>query len=80
MSGCNKGVNEMFLDTTFLKSNEINLILERTVDGDDEKGWVPAYHFAICNQEGIKMGVCDLRLGHNDNLLNFPTSKVGEYA
>lgn len=68
MSVCNKGVNEMFLDTTFLKSNEINLILERTVDGDDEKGWVPAYHFAICNQEGIKMGVCDLRLGHNDNL------------
>ena len=24
--------------------------------------------------------MCDLRLGHNDNLLNFPTSRVGEYA
>ncbi|MBE5949951.1 MAG: GNAT family N-acetyltransferase [Lachnospiraceae bacterium] len=58
----------MFFDTTFLKNNEINLVLERTSDRDDEKGWVPAYYFAICNQEGIKMGVCDLRIGHNDNL------------
>ena len=41
-------------------------MLERTVDGDDEKGWVPAYYFAICNQEGTKMGACDLRIGHNN--------------
>jgi len=33
-----------------------------------EKGWVPAYHFAICNPNGIKMGSCDLRIGHNDKL------------
>ena len=58
----------MFIDTAFLKNDEIQLILERTVDGNEEKGWVPAYHFAICNLEGIKMGVCDLRIGHNDNL------------
>ncbi len=58
----------MFLDTSFLQNDEINLILERTADGDEAKGWVPAYHFAICNQEGAKMGVCDLRIGHNDNL------------
>ena len=58
----------MFLDTTFLKNNEISLVLERTADRDDEKGWVPAYYFAICNQEGTKMGVCDLRIGHNNNL------------
>lgn len=58
----------MFMDTTFLKNDEINLVLEKTVDGDEAKGWVPAYHFAICNKEGIKMGVCDLRVGHNDNV------------
>lgn len=58
----------MFLDTSFLQNDEINLVLERTTDGNEEKGWVPAYHFAICNQDGIKMGVCDLRIGHNDKL------------
>ena len=58
----------MFFDTTFLKNDEIQLVLEKTVDGDEEKGWVPAYHFAICNLEGTKMGTCDLRIGHNEKL------------
>lgn len=58
----------MFVDTGFLKNNEIQLKLEKTVEGNGEKDWVPAYHFAICNKEGIKMGVCDLRIGHNDKL------------
>lgn len=58
----------MFLDTAFLQNDEIGLVLEKTADGNEEKGWVPAYHFAICNHEGTKMGVCDLRIGHNDNL------------
>ena len=58
----------MFIDTKFLKNSEIKLVLEGTAEGNEEKGWVPAYHFAICNLSGTKMGVCDLRLGHNDNL------------
>lgn len=58
----------MFLNTDFLKSDEIQLILERAANGDDAKGWVPAYHFAICDLKGTKMGVCDLRIGHNENL------------
>lgn len=58
----------MFFDTTFLKNDEIQLCLERTINGDEEKGWVPAYYFAICNLEGTKMGTCDLRVGHNDKL------------
>ncbi len=58
----------MFLDTDFLQNDEIKLVLEKTVDGDDKKGWVPAYHFAICDLNGIKMGVCDLRIGHNGKL------------
>ena len=58
----------MFIDTEFLWNDEIKLVLEKTVEGNNEKGWVPAYHFAICRHDGIKMGVCDLRIGHNDKL------------
>lgn len=58
----------MFIDTDFLRNDEITLVLEKTVDGDVVKEWVPAYHFAICNNKGIKVGVCDLRIGHNDKL------------
>ena len=57
----------MFLDTGFLANDEIQLRLERTAEGDAEKGWVPAYHFAICDRQGRKMGTCDLRIGHNSN-------------
>lgn len=58
----------MFLNTDFLKNNEIQLVLEKTVDGDVKKEWVSAYHFAICSSEGEKLDVCDLRVGHNDRL------------
>jgi len=58
----------MFIHTGFLKDNEIQLILEKTADGNNKKEWVPAYYFAICNNKGIKMGTCDLRIGHNDKL------------
>lgn len=58
----------MFLNTDFLKNDEIQLVLEKTVDGDAKKEWVPAYHFTICSNEGEKLGVCDLRVGHNDKL------------
>ena len=57
-----------FLDTAFLKNDEITLRLEKTVEGDEARGWLPAYHFAICDPMGMKMGVCDLRIGHNENL------------
>lgn len=58
----------MFLNTDFLKNDEITLRLKKTVEGNEEKDWVPAYHFAVCNDKGIKMGECDLRIGHNDKL------------
>lgn len=57
-----------FLDTAFLKNDEIILRLEKTVEGDEARGWLPAYHFAICDPKGTKMGVCDLRIGHNENV------------
>ena len=55
----------MFLDTSFLENDEIKLCLKKTVDGDPEKEWLPAYHFAVCNKNGQEMGACDLRVGHN---------------
>ena len=58
----------MFLNTDFLENYEIKLVLERMDEGDPERDWVPAYHFAVCNKEGVKMGACDLRIGHNDKL------------
>lgn len=58
----------MFLDTSFLRDGEIQLLLEKTVEADEAKGWLPAYHFAICDGIGVKMGVCDLRVGHNERV------------
>ena len=57
-----------FLDTEFLRNEEILLLLNHTVDGDPSKNWVPAYHFDICNPSGDKMGTCDLRIGYNENI------------
>ena len=58
----------MFMDTDFLKNDEIQLLLEKTVDGDIGRNWVPAYHFSILDADGTRIGVCDLRIGYNDNL------------
>lgn len=58
----------MFLDTDFLKNDEIQLVLERTVNEDKERNWVPTYHFSISDFNGTQMGVCDLRIGYSDNL------------
>ena len=57
-----------FLDTTFLENDEIKLVLEKTANGDAAKNWLPAYYFVICNKDGEKMGYCDLRIGHNENV------------
>ena len=58
----------MFLDTSFLKNDELWLRLDKTVEGDPARDWVPAYHFSICNLQGSRMGACDLRIGYNRKL------------
>lgn len=58
----------MFFDTGFLRNDEIQLVLEQTTEGNDEKGWVPAYYFAICDLDGNKMGTCVLRVGYNERV------------
>ena len=58
----------MFLDTTDLRNQEIYLSLYKTADENIEKGYVPAYYFKILRSaDGIEMGQCDLRIGHNEN-------------
>ena len=57
-----------FFKTYDLKTDEIELRLYQTSEGEPEKGWVPAYRFDICNPRGVEMGFCDLRVGYNENI------------
>lgn len=62
-----KGKAFPFLDTGFLEDGEIKLVLVKTAQEDQKKGYLPAYYFDICDKNGQKMGICDLRVGHNAN-------------
>ena len=57
-----------FLDTSDLKNEEIALRLDHTFPGDPVRNWVPAYYFDILDATGQKVGICDLRIGHNEGL------------
>ena len=56
----------MFYETNELKDKEIFLKLNRTSNEKPEKGYLPAYYFDICLAGGVKVGDCDLRIGHNE--------------
>lgn len=56
----------MFFDAEDLRTNEIFLKLSKTCDAQPEKKWLPAYYFDICLLNGISIGHCDLRIGHNE--------------
>lgn len=58
----------VFLDTAFLFSGELRLVLDHAAEADPVRGWVPAYHFHICLPDGTRIGRCDLRIGHCDKL------------
>lgn len=58
----------VFYSADFLDDGEIRLILDHTADEDPVRQWVPAYHFFICDRQGNRMGVCDLRIGYNERL------------
>ena len=57
-----------FLNTDFLESEEIKLVVNRLTEENPERNWVPAYHFHICDLDGNIMGACDLRVGYTDGL------------
>lgn len=49
-----------------LRDEEIFLKEIMLLEGNPQKGWVPAYRFLICRcDDGAEMGKCDLRVGHN---------------
>lgn len=58
----------VFLPTEDLYEEEIFLKLIRTSEENKEKGYVPAYYFAVCLRgSGKEIGSCDLRIGYNEN-------------
>ena len=57
-----------FLNTDFLESEEIKLVVESTAEGNPEKNWLPAYHFLICDKQGNRLGDCDFRVGYTDGI------------
>lgn len=58
----------MFFDTIDLWDKEIYLRLYKTADKNIKEGYVPAYHFKIVRcADDTEVGLCDLRIGHNDN-------------
>lgn len=56
----------MFYDTADLKDGEIFLRLNKTCGAQPEKRWLPAYYYDICLPDGVCVGSCDLRIGHNE--------------
>ena len=57
-----------FLNTDFLENEEIKLTVDRLAEADPVRNWVPAYHFYIEDRRGVRMGLCDLRIGYNEGL------------
>ena len=57
-----------FLNTDFLESDEIKLVLETTKQANEARRRAPAYCFAVCDKNGNKVGRCDLKIGYGDNL------------
>ena len=58
----------MFFPTDDLRDEEIYLRLDKTCPADPVKQYVPAYKFTICLHDGTEIGLCDLRIGHNERL------------
>ncbi len=57
------------MDFDMIKGEEIDLHLIKTVPGNKEKNWVPAYHFNISLSGLLKpIGHIDIRIGYNENL------------
>ncbi|MCL2774064.1 MAG: GNAT family N-acetyltransferase [Oscillospiraceae bacterium] len=56
-----------FIDVPELSDGLIYLVCTSKGEGNPEKKWVPAYHFAVC-KGGEKIGEIGLRIGYTDGL------------
>jgi len=72
-------INKMFYNTDFLTDGEIRLLLEKTQEADPAKGWVTQYYFGILRSDDVKVGVCSLRAGHNENTYYIGNIAYGVY-
>lgn len=61
-------IKEQVTDLSFLKDDEIKLVLNKFSEANPSKNYVPAYHFNICDKDDKELGTCDLRVGYNDNI------------
>ena len=59
-----------FLDTDFLRTDEISLRQIELDKSDPQRKWDPAFHFDILDCAGTQVGGCNLRLGHSEALYN----------
>lgn len=57
-----------FFDAEVLTDGEILLMLDKTVPANPAEGWLPSYHYIICDRAGHKAGKCDLRIGYSEKL------------
>ena len=57
-----------FFDISDKKCDGVSLQLDRISPEDPARGWVPAYHFFIIDENGERVGFCDLRIGHSEGL------------
>ena len=52
----------------FLSTEEISLRQIELAEDDPQRKWDPAFHFDILDCGGVRVGGCNLRLGHSEAL------------
>lgn len=52
----------------FLRTEEISLRQIELAEDDPQRKWDPAFHFDILDRTGVRVGGCNLRLGHSEVL------------
>jgi len=63
-------ISTTFRDPGLLADGDLRLVLKERAPGDPERGWAPAYRFAI-EVEGAAVGSIELRLGATDFMVRF---------
>lgn len=58
----------VFKDLDILSDNEIDLVIKKKIEGDDQLGYVPSYHYLVKESgKELVIGQIDIRIGHNPN-------------
>lgn len=57
-----------FLDMPLLTDGKIYIRLKETVEGDEERRWLPMYIYSIVNEDSKEVGEISLRVGYNEEV------------